>query len=58
VSSTWATDLKRPPLELKTEIEQILQKHAQAPFGGLAGEKLVNVLVVNRELRNRHGATE
>jgi K+-transporting ATPase ATPase C chain len=58
VSSTWATDLKRPPAELKTEIEQILQKHTQAPFGGLAGEKLVNVLVVNLELRNRYGAPQ
>jgi K+-transporting ATPase c subunit len=38
---------------LKTEIEQVLQKHAAAPLGGLAGEKLVNVLVVNLELRNR-----
>jgi K+-transporting ATPase ATPase C chain len=58
VSSTWATDLKRTPVELKTEIEQILQKHSLAPLGGLAGEKLVNVLVVNLELRNRYGAPQ
>ena len=58
VSSTWAGDLKRKPGEVKTEIEQILQKHATAPLGGLAGEKLVNVLVVNLELRNRYGAPQ
>ena len=58
VSSTWATDLKRKPADVKAEVEQILQKHAQAPLGGLAGEKLVNVLVVNLELRNRYGAPQ
>jgi potassium-transporting ATPase KdpC subunit len=58
VSSTWAADLKRPPADLKGEIEQILQKHGQAPLGGLAGEKLINVLVVNLELRNRYGAPQ
>jgi K+-transporting ATPase ATPase C chain len=58
VSSAWAGDLKRKPADVKTEIEQLLQKHAQAPLGGLAGEKLVNVLVVNLELRNRYGAPQ
>jgi potassium-transporting ATPase KdpC subunit len=58
VSSTWATDLKRKPADVKAEVEQILQKHAQAPLGGLAGEKLINVLVVNLELRNRYGAPQ
>jgi K+-transporting ATPase ATPase C chain len=38
------------------EIEQILQADAEAPFGGLIGEKLVNVLQVNLELRKRFGA--
>ena len=33
----------------------MLQANAAAPFGGLAGEKLVNVLEVNLELRNRYG---
>jgi len=58
VSSKWADDLKRKPGDVKAEIEQILQKNTKAPLGGLAGEKLVNVLVVNLELRNRYGAPQ
>ena len=38
------------------EIEKLLQEKAFAPFNGLAGEKLINVLEVNLELRNRFGA--
>jgi K+-transporting ATPase ATPase C chain len=56
VSAKWADDLKRKAPEITSEIEQILQKHTVAPLGGLAGEKLVNVLVVNLELRSRYGA--
>jgi len=37
------------------EIEQLLQDHAHAPFGGLAGEKIVNVLEVNLALQKRYG---
>jgi K+-transporting ATPase ATPase C chain len=33
-----------------------LQDDASAPFGGLAGEKMINVLQVNLALRNRYGA--
>jgi potassium-transporting ATPase KdpC subunit len=32
-----------------------LQNNVSAPFGGLAGEKLVNVLEVNLELCKRYG---
>jgi K+-transporting ATPase ATPase C chain len=56
VVSKWATDTKRDPATVHAEIEQILQDHAFAPFGGLAGEKMINVLQVNLELRNRYGA--
>jgi K+-transporting ATPase ATPase C chain len=55
VSGKWAEDLKRKPAEVKTEIEAMLEKDSKAPLGGLAGEKLVNVLVVNLELRDRYG---
>lgn len=37
------------------EIEQILVNNATAPFGGLAGEKFVNVLEINLELCKRYG---
>jgi len=56
VASKWAANLKRPPKEVRKEIAQILQKNASAPWYGLAGEKFVNVLEVNLELRKRYGA--
>ena len=56
VASKWAADTKRKPEEVRKEIERILQEKAFAPFGGLAGEKLINVLEVNLALRNRYGA--
>ena len=55
VSAKWAEDLKRDQAGVKTEIGAILEKDAKAPLGGLAGEKLVNVLMLNLELRDRYG---
>jgi K+-transporting ATPase ATPase C chain len=56
VASKWAANLKRDPTTVRKEIEQILHENASAPWFGLAGEKLVNVLEVNLELRKRYGA--
>ena len=56
VASKWAANLKRQPEEVRKEIEQILQTNASAPWGGLVGEKFVNVLEVNLELRKHYGA--
>jgi K+-transporting ATPase ATPase C chain len=56
VSSSWATDLKRNPADVKKEVQQILQKNARAPLWGLWGEKMVNVFEVNLTLRNLYGA--
>jgi len=56
VASKWAADTKRDPAAIRGEIDQILQANAKAPFGGLAGEKMVNVLEVNLELRKHYGA--
>jgi len=56
VAAKWAANLKRDPVEVRREIEQILQKNASAPFNGIAGEKFVNVLEVNLELRKQYGA--
>ncbi len=55
VAAKWASDLKRNPNDVRNEIEQILIGKASAPFEGLAGEKIVNVLEVNLELRKRYG---
>ena len=57
--SVWrskrAEDVKRDPAQVQKEIEQILEENASAPWGGLAGEKFVNVLEVNLELDKRYG---
>lgn len=55
VASKWSANLKRDPAVIRKDIEQILQKNASAPFGGLAGEKFVNVLEVNLELIKLYG---
>jgi K+-transporting ATPase ATPase C chain len=56
VAAKWAASLKRDPAQVRVEIELILQGNAAAPFGGLVGEKMVNVLEVNLQLRQRYGA--
>ena len=56
LASKWATNLKRNPADVRKEIEQILRDNASAPWGGLAGEKFVNVLEVNLALRKQYGA--
>jgi K+-transporting ATPase ATPase C chain len=55
VASKWAADLKRDPAEVKKEVSEVLRVHVEAPWYGLAGEKFVNVLEVNLELRKRYG---
>jgi K+-transporting ATPase ATPase C chain len=55
VAVRWASDLKRDPASVRKEIEQILRENASAPWGGLIGEKFVNVLEVNLELCKRYG---
>jgi K+-transporting ATPase ATPase C chain len=56
VASKWAADTKRNADEVHKEIDQMLQDKATAPFGGLAGEKMINVLEVNLLLREKYGA--
>jgi potassium-transporting ATPase KdpC subunit len=56
ISGKWAQDLKRDPVQVRSEIDQILHEHAFAPMYGLWGEQIVNVLDVNLELRKRYGA--
>jgi K+-transporting ATPase ATPase C chain len=55
VASKWAADTKRDAGAVRAEIETILQDLAFAPFNGLAGERMVNVLQVNLELRKKYG---
>jgi K+-transporting ATPase ATPase C chain len=56
VASKWAADTHRTPAEVRSEIKQLLHDRAFTPMYGLWGEKIVNVLQVNVELRRRYGA--
>ena len=55
VSSAWAKDTKRDPGQVRMEIGQMVEADAEAPSGGLFGEKFVNVLQLNLSLRNKYG---
>jgi K+-transporting ATPase ATPase C chain len=57
VAVKWTANTKRDPARIRQEIEQILREKTWAPLGGSVGEKLVNVLEVNLELRRRYGAS-
>lgn len=54
VAREWAEKTKRDPGTVRGEIEKLLNEHAQAPFNGLFGVPLVNVLEVNLALRDRY----
>ncbi len=54
VANAWAVKLKRNPDQMKNEIQLILEANAEAPFNGLAGEKFINVLVVNLKLHEKY----
>jgi K+-transporting ATPase ATPase C chain len=58
VVTKWSTGLKRNPADIRSEIQQILEKYTAAPFGGLAGEKFVNVLEVNLALLKQYGSPQ
>jgi len=58
VASKWATDTKRDPGQVRSEIGQMLQTDAFAPLDGLVGEKMINVLRINLELTKRYGAPQ
>jgi potassium-transporting ATPase KdpC subunit len=47
VVAKWTEITKRPESEVRKTINDLLQSKAAAPFGGLAGEPMVNVLEVN-----------
>jgi len=58
VAGKWATDLKRDPAAIRAEVDQILLQNASAPWGGLIGDKFINVLEVNLALRTQYGAPQ
>ena len=56
VASAWAAKKKADASAIRKDIEEILQKNAAAPWEGLIGEKFVNVLEINLQLRKLYGA--
>jgi K+-transporting ATPase ATPase C chain len=50
VAAQRAAETKRSPAEVRRQIEGLLHTQARAPFGGLAGVPLVNVLEINLAL--------
>jgi K+-transporting ATPase ATPase C chain len=56
VAAAWAEKTKKNPAEVRKWIEDLLNQKAEAPLGGLVGEKLINVLEVNLALRNQYEA--
>jgi potassium-transporting ATPase KdpC subunit len=51
VAGKWAAEGKLDPTAVRREIEALLRQHVEAPFGGLVGVDLVNVLEVNLALQ-------
>ena len=51
VVDAWAKKTGAEPAAVREAIENLLNQKSAAPFGGLAGEKLINVLEVNLALR-------
>lgn len=50
VMDAWARKTGADPVAVRRVIEDLLNQKAAAPFGGLAGVKLINVLEVNLAL--------
>jgi K+-transporting ATPase ATPase C chain len=55
VAAKWADDKKLKVDDVRKDIEGILEEKAYAPWGGMIGEKLVNVLDVNLEVHKKYG---
>jgi potassium-transporting ATPase KdpC subunit len=53
IVDAWATKTKRDKDDVRGIIEKILKEHQEAPFGGLIGVPLINVLEVNLALDKR-----
>jgi K+-transporting ATPase ATPase C chain len=54
VAAKWAGETHCNPSQIREEIESLLHQMARAPFGGLAGVELINVLDVNLTLEQRY----
>jgi K+-transporting ATPase ATPase C chain len=53
VAKKWAEKTGAKEADVRGVIEDVLAKHKEAPFGGLVGVELINVLEVNLEVGDR-----
>jgi K+-transporting ATPase c subunit len=53
IAGKWAELSHSGPMQVRAEIQHVLDANAFAPLRGLVGEKMVNVLKVNLELQKR-----
>ena len=54
VAGAWAQKTGDDVAKIKLDIEKLLRSKSAAPFGGLAGEPLVNVLEINLALAGQY----
>jgi K+-transporting ATPase ATPase C chain len=52
VVAAWAQDQNRDKATVEKDVKELIKKHSYAPFNGLAGVPLVNVLELNLALRD------
>jgi potassium-transporting ATPase KdpC subunit len=57
VAAKWASETRRDSSQVRGEIEAMLREKTRAPFGGLAGVELINVLEINLALQERYRPT-
>jgi K+-transporting ATPase c subunit len=53
VAAKWTALTRRDPMQVRAEIQHVLDANEFEPLNGLVGEKMVNVLKVNLELTKR-----
>ena len=58
VAAAWSEKTRKDEAQLEKEIQTLLEEKAEAPLGGLAGVKLINVLEINLALRDRYESPE
>jgi K+-transporting ATPase ATPase C chain len=52
VAAAWAQEKNGDPSSIKQDVKNLIEKQARAPFDGLVGVPLVNVLELNLAVRN------
>ena len=57
VAAAWAAKTSIDHAVIRAEIERIVHENAFAPWNGLVGDKMVNVLKINSDLQKRYASS-